>query len=51
MSFPIRTDAAFKDGRTGPSPVDRAEPGSKPTDGGGIPPALSPAGGHRGDVR
>ena len=38
---------------TGPSPVDRARPGSKHhllTDGGGVPLAVSVTGAHRNDV-
>ncbi|MEV4067390.1 IS5 family transposase [Nonomuraea dietziae] len=45
---------ALKGGpKTGPSPVDRAKPGSKHhviTDGGGIPLAVSLTGGNRNDV-
>jgi transposase len=43
----------FKGALTGPSPVDRARPGSKHhllTDAGGVPLAISLTGGHRNDV-
>jgi transposase len=43
----------FKGALTGPSPVDRARPGSKHhllTDAGGVPLAISLTGGHRTDV-
>ncbi len=43
----------FKGALTGPSPVDRARPGSKHhliVDPSGIPPAITLTGGHRNDV-
>ncbi|MBI0300382.1 transposase [Streptomyces sp. PRKS01-29] len=50
-SFHVR--AARRGGRSGPSPADRAQPGSKNhviTDAQGVPLAVSLAGGNRNDV-